>query len=95
MRIVRDFICLMALLMACSHISRAQTATYKCTYNHGLETEFIGTTTLKTKIVAKKEFNNLKYTFVLSNTNNFSELDDYVVIENDRGHKITYPLSCK
>lgn len=93
--IVKNFTLLLFLVMACTNISHAQSTTYKCTYNFGNKTEYIGTTTLKTKIVAKKEVDGLKYTFVLSDTNNFSDLNDYVTIENDKGHKITYALSCK
>ena len=53
------------------------------------------TTTLEKKIVASKKFNNLTYTFVISNVNKFNNLEDYVIIENDKSHKITYALTCK
>jgi hypothetical protein len=77
------------------YLDKANSAVYECTYNNGLKMEYIATTDLRTHIVAKKTNYDLKYTFVLSDTNNFNELDDYVIIENKKGRKITYKLSCK
>ncbi len=35
-----------------------------------------------------------KYTLHIEDKNNFSELEDYLVIKNNKGHEITYPLTC-
>lgn len=35
-----------------------------------------------------------KYTLHIENKNNFSELNDYLVIKNNRGHEVTYPITC-
>lgn len=39
-------------------------------------------------------FENEKHTIHIENTKNFSDVDDYIVIRNQIGHEITYPLSC-
>lgn len=38
--------------------------------------------------------NDLNYKLHIA-SNKFSELDDYIVVHNSKGHKITYPLKCK
>lgn len=36
-----------------------------------------------------------KHIIHVGDKNNFSELDDYLIIRSDEGHEITYPLHCK
>lgn len=45
----------------------------------------------------KKYFNwnKNRYYIHIENREDFSEVDDYVVIQNEKGHEITYPLDCK
>ncbi len=35
-----------------------------------------------------------RHTISIQNTNEFSEVNDYLTITSSRGHKMTYPLSC-
>lgn len=35
-----------------------------------------------------------KYTLHIENKNSFSEVDDYLTIKNDKGHEMTYPITC-
>lgn len=35
-----------------------------------------------------------KYILHIEDKNNFSEVNDYLVIKNNRGHEMTYPLNC-
>lgn len=36
-----------------------------------------------------------KYTIHIEDQNNFSDIDDYMVIKSSNGHEITYPLECQ
>ena len=45
-----------------------------------------------TKVV---HFEGHKHTIHIQDTNNFSDLNDYLVIKSRRGHEITYPITCK
>jgi hypothetical protein len=45
-----------------------------------------------TKIV---DFENQKHTIYISNLNQFSEVDDYIIIKAKSGHEVTYPLTCE
>jgi hypothetical protein len=44
-----------------------------------------------TKIV---DFENQKHTIHIEDKNNFSDVNDYLVIRNKSGHEIIYPISC-
>lgn len=35
-----------------------------------------------------------KYKITVTDKNDFSELNDYLVITSPKGHKVTYPLNC-
>ncbi len=39
-------------------------------------------------------YNNQMITVHVDNRNNFSPLNDYIVLRNSLGHEITYPLEC-
>lgn len=45
----------------------------------------------------KKYFNwnKNRYYIHIENAQNFSDVDDFVVIQNEKGHEITYPLNCQ
>ena len=40
------------------------------------------------------EFEGKRYIIHIQNEKQLNEIDDYIVIKNKKGHKITYPLSC-
>ena len=45
-----------------------------------------------TKIV---NFENQKHTIHISDMNNFSDLNDYIIIRARTGHEVIYPLTCE
>lgn len=45
-----------------------------------------------TKILS---FEGRKHTIHIDDSSKFSDVDDYMVVKNKRGHEMTYPLSCK
>lgn len=49
------------------------------------------TSTGYTKVMQHK---NLTVTLHVDDKNNFSELNDYLIVKDQRGHEITYPLTC-
>jgi hypothetical protein len=36
-----------------------------------------------------------KYTIHIDDKDNFSDIDDYMIIKSSNGHEITYPLNCQ
>lgn len=45
-----------------------------------------------TKVV---DFENQKHTIHISDMNNFSDVNDYIIIKSRTGHEVTYPLTCE
>ena len=45
-----------------------------------------------TKVV---DFENQKHTIHISDMNNFSDFNDYIIIRARTGHEVTYPLTCE
>lgn len=45
-----------------------------------------------TKIV---DFENQKHIIHISDSSNFSDSEDYIIIKAKSGHEITYPLNCE
>lgn len=45
-----------------------------------------------TKIV---DFENQKHTIHISDVQNFSDVEDYIIIKSKSGHEVTYPLTCE
>ena len=45
-----------------------------------------------TKIV---DFENQKHTIHIANVNNFSDVNDYIIIKARTGHEVTYPITCE
>lgn len=45
-----------------------------------------------TKIV---DFENHKHTIHINDVDNFSEVNDYIIIKSRVGHEVTYPLTCE
>ncbi len=45
-----------------------------------------------TKIV---DFENHKHTIHISDMENFSDVDDYIIIKASTGHEVTYPITCE
>lgn len=52
----------------------------------------ISSETGMTKVV---NFENQKHTIHISDMNNFSDVNDYIIIKSRTGHEITYPLTCE
>ena len=44
-----------------------------------------------TKVV---NFENQKHIIHIENVDHFSDINDYIIIKNNTGHEIVYPLSC-
>lgn len=40
------------------------------------------------------DFENQKHTIHITDTNNFSDINDYIIIKSRTGHEVTYPISC-
>ena len=40
-------------------------------------------------------FKGRKHTIHINDKNSFSNVNDYIIVRNRRGHEMTYPLSCK
>jgi len=66
-----------------------------CNYRHDLNSFATGNV-LKQKTI-HKEFrkDGLKYVVHIENTSKFDKVEDYISMENDKSHKITYSLECK
>jgi hypothetical protein len=45
-----------------------------------------------TKIV---DFENQKHTIHIGSLENFSDVEDYIIIKSNDGHEVTYPLTCE
>lgn len=45
-----------------------------------------------TKIV---DFENQKHTIHIADLDNFSDVEDYIIIKANDGHEVTYPLTCE
>lgn len=50
------------------------------------------TETGMTKIV---DFENQKHTIHISDMQNFSDVNDYIIIKSRTGHEVTYPITCE
>lgn len=65
-----------------------------CNFDFGLKEISLGNV-LNKKTITKEFINNgIKIKYHINNTNKFSELDDYVTMENEQGQKMTYSLKC-
>ncbi len=40
-------------------------------------------------------FENQKHTIHINDVNQFSEVEDYIIIRSQKGHEITFPLTCE
>lgn len=69
----------------------ASTKKIECLYD--FDTKVIELDNL-TKFPIEFNENNLKYKININNINKFDKLDDYMTIQNNKGHKITYSLDC-
>jgi len=63
----------------------------------GREVASVGTRTRKTATGFTKvlSFEGRKHTIHIDNAKSFSDVNDYMVVRNNRGHEMTYPLTCK
>jgi hypothetical protein len=41
------------------------------------------------------DFENQKHTIHISDTQNFSDVNDYIIIKARTGHEVTYPITCE
>lgn len=66
-----------------------------CEYNFGMASFATGNIQKLKQIHKEFETNGLKYEVHIENVKEFTEVEDYITIENEKGHKITYALECK
>ncbi|MBC7713216.1 MAG: hypothetical protein H7177_07750 [Rhizobacter sp.] len=45
-----------------------------------------------TKVV---DFENQKHTIHITDMNNFSDVNDYIIVKSREGHEMTYPITCE
>lgn len=57
---------------------------------NAVRTQFIGNGYRKTL-----HFENKRHTISIKDFNDLNEIDNYIVIKNNEGHEITYPLNCE
>ena len=67
----------------------------KCKYNHGMKSYSTSNVLNKKTLHRNFEAAGIKYEIHIEDTSNPSEVDDYIVMENSRGHRITFPLECE
>lgn len=86
-------ICILSFLLGLSLANASETI--YCNYNYNLNF-YIMQAPLKKKTI-HKEFKNrgLAYKVYINNIKRFTKVDDYITIENKKGHKITYALACR
>ena len=41
------------------------------------------------------DFENQRHVIYIKDTNNFSDVNDYIIIKSKTGHEVTYPLTCE
>lgn len=41
------------------------------------------------------DFENQKHTIHITDMNNFSDVNDYIIVRSRQGHEVTYPISCE
>lgn len=65
--------------------------------NGGREVASVATRTRKTAKGFTKilNFEGRKHVIHISDSKEFSDVNDYMVVRNSRGHEMTYPLTCK
>lgn len=63
----------------------------------GREVASVGARTRKTQKGFTKilSFEGRKHTIHINDRNSFSDVNDYMIVRNNKGHEMTYPLSCK
>lgn len=66
-----------------------------CNYSYGMKSFTTSNVVKAEQIEREFEIDGLKYKVHIENTKAFTEVDDYIVIENSEGHRITYALECK
>lgn len=49
----------------------------------------------ETGVTKYVEFENQKHTIHLGSMNQFSDLNDYIIIKAKNGHEVIYPLTCE
>lgn len=65
-----------------------------CTYNFGNSGISMGFVPHQKKIHREFKKDGHKYVVHVEDINKFAEVEDYISIENNKGHKITYALEC-
>lgn len=94
MSFIKNFILLSVLLLSIGHL-KAESKVISCKYDFGNKEEVFGVGLIKKTVHISTARNGLKYTFHIEDIDNFKQTDDYVVIENEKGHRITFFLECK
>lgn len=82
-----------ALVALAVHSMDVSAKTINCVYDDKEITMNVDSKDRKVDITTFEGKN--KKNIYINDINNFSQLEDFVTLENDLGHKITYFLSCK
>ena len=92
MTFLRNIIVLFVLIAAASECASA--STISCNFKFDLKSISFGNVLDKKTIDKEFEIDGVKFKYHIEDTSNFNELNDYVTMENKKGHKMTYALSC-
>lgn len=92
MNFAKSLFLILVLIMLATECVHANTIT--CNFDFGLKSITVNNVFNK-KTLEKETYNNgIKIKYHIENTKNFDEINDYITMENSKGHKITYALSC-
>lgn len=94
MYFVRNLVILLFMLYA-STVIASGSRVITCNYNFGNDSLMFGVGTLEKSVTIQRTAGNLSYKIFIADISNFNEVDDYIVIENKKGHRITHSLKCK
>lgn len=82
---------LLTLFMTCS----AYAGTITCEYNFGNDSVSLGFAPHQQQTLERRfNMKGLRYVVHVENIKVPNEVDDYIIIENDKQHRITYALKC-
>jgi len=66
-----------------------------CNYNYGNEEIGMSVSSISKSVNIRSKRSKLRKYVHIEDVNNLSESDDYIVLENEKGVKMTYFLKCK
>jgi len=92
MAFLKNLVLLLVLIVAATECAEAKTIT--CNFDFDLKSISFGNVLNKKSINKEFESNGIKFKYHVDNTSDFSDVNDYMTMENAQGHKMTYALSC-